>query len=74
MKLNIYIYIGFWTLEMKCTQYGICGEVAFKNARAMVVLELGKKFRAGPKTSSFFVGQLPLPVYTKLLPVHVQKT
>ena len=40
--MEIHIYIGFWTLEMKCTQYGICGEVAFKNARAMVFLEVGR--------------------------------
>ena len=31
MKVNI--YIGFWTLKMKCTQYGLYGQVAFKNAR-----------------------------------------
>ena len=31
-----YIYI-YWILdlEVKCTQYGICNQVAFKNARAM---------------------------------------
>ena len=40
MKVNI--YMGFWTLEMKCTQYGVCGEVAFKNARAMVFWEVGR--------------------------------
>ena len=37
----------FWTLEMKCTQYWICGEGAFKNARAMVFLKVergGQKF------------------------------
>ena len=32
MKVNI--YIGFWTLKMKCTQYGLNGQAAFKNARA----------------------------------------
>ena len=34
--MEVSIYIGFWTLEMKGTQYGIHEEVAFKNARAMV--------------------------------------
>ena len=30
------VYIGFWTLVVKCTHYGFCGQVAFKNARTMV--------------------------------------
>ena len=29
-------YIGFETLQMKCTRYEICGQVAFKNARTIV--------------------------------------
>ena len=33
--MEVNIYIGFWTLKAKCTQYGICSQVAFKNARAM---------------------------------------
>ena len=56
-QLNI--YIGFWTLEMKCTQYGICGEVAFKNARALVFLEVrqgGQKISGGSKKSRFLCG------------------
>ena len=36
-----HIYWIFWTLKVKCTQYGICGEVAFKNARAMVFSKSG---------------------------------
>ena len=28
-----YTYIGFWTLIMKCTQYGLYEQAAFKNAR-----------------------------------------
>jgi hypothetical protein len=57
----IYIYIGFETLKVKCTQYGICSQAAFKNARAMFFSKLGragnnfwsvsKKFRAGAKIS-----------------------
>jgi len=27
------IYIGFWTLKIKCTQYGSYEQAAFKNAR-----------------------------------------
>ena len=44
-----HIYIGFWTLKVKCTQYGICGELAFKNARAIV-------FRVGWGGQKFSVG------------------
>jgi hypothetical protein len=31
MKVNI--YIGFWTLKIKFTQYGLYEQAAFKNAR-----------------------------------------
>ena len=58
MEVNIY-YIGFWTLEMKCTQYGICEEVAFKNARAMVFLKVRRdkqKFLGGSKKPRFLCG------------------
>jgi hypothetical protein len=24
-SVEVNIYIGFWTLKVKCTQYGICG-------------------------------------------------
>jgi hypothetical protein len=30
-----------WTLKVKRTQHGICGQVAFKNAKAMVFSKLG---------------------------------
>ena len=33
--------IVYRTLKMKCTQYGICGQVTFKNARAMVFSKSG---------------------------------
>ena len=33
-----HIYIGFWTLKAKYTQYGICSQEAFKSARAMFFL------------------------------------
>ena len=29
----------FWVFKVKCTQYGICGQVAFKNARVFFILE-----------------------------------
>ena len=27
--IYIYIYIGFWSLKTKCTQYGLYGQAAF---------------------------------------------
>ena len=65
--MEVNIYIGFWTLKMKCTQYAICGEVAFKNVRAMIFWKsdgAGRSFRTGPENPDFFVGQLPLPEST----------
>jgi hypothetical protein len=32
---HIYIYIGFWTLKLKCTQYELYGQVVFKNVRVI---------------------------------------
>ena len=46
--------MGFETLKVKCTQYGICSQAAFKNARAMLFLKLGgtdSTFRSGSKKS-----------------------
>ena len=37
-----HIYSGFWTLKMKCTRYGLYGQVAFKNARVILFLEIGQ--------------------------------
>ena len=39
---SAHIYIGYATLKVKCTQYGICSQAAFKNARAFFFC-----FRAG---------------------------
>ena len=38
---EVHVYIEFETLKVKCTQYGICSQAAFKNARAMFFLKLG---------------------------------
>ena len=57
MKVNI--YIGFWTLEIKYTQYGISGEVAFKDARALIFLIVGQggqKFSGRPRKSRLLCG------------------
>jgi hypothetical protein len=34
-SMEVNIYIGFWTLKTKCTQYGLYGQATFKNARVM---------------------------------------
>ena len=57
----MHIYIAFETLKVKCTQYGICSQAAFNNARAMIFSKFGgadscfqsgsKKSQAGAKTS-----------------------
>jgi hypothetical protein len=50
----VHIYIGFETLKVKCTRYGICSQAAFKNARAMFFSKLGGAgniFRSGSKKS-----------------------
>ena len=31
--MEVNIYIGFWTLKMKCTQYGLYGQVAFQECK-----------------------------------------
>ena len=49
---------------MKCTQYGICEEVAFKNARAMDFRKsgtMGRSFPSGPENPGFFVA--PARIY-----------
>jgi len=52
---EVYIYIGFETLKVKCAQYGICSQTAFKNARAMFFFYklggIGNNFRSGSKIS-----------------------
>ena len=39
--IEVNMYIGFWTLKMKCTQYGFHEESTFKNAKAVLFLKLG---------------------------------
>jgi hypothetical protein len=44
------LYIGFQTLKVKCTQYGICSQAAFKNVMTMFFSKLGgtcNNFRSG---------------------------
>ena len=40
MELNI--RIGFWTLKIKCTQYGLDEQATFNNARAILFFEIGQ--------------------------------
>ena len=34
---EVNMYIEIWAFKMKCTQYGICGQVAFKNAKGNLI-------------------------------------
>ena len=45
--MEVTTYIGFGALKMKCTQYGLYGQAAFKNARAILFFETG---RSGQET------------------------
>ena len=36
------MYIEIWTLKTKNTQYGFCGQAAFKNARGLYFFEVGQ--------------------------------
>ena len=38
--MEVNIYIGFWTLKMKCTQYELYEQTCFKNARAILLFEV----------------------------------
>ena len=62
MKRNI--YIGFWTLKVKCTYYEMCGEMTFKNARAMdFFFKVEQEFWWGPQNLDLFVGVAPACIY-----------
>jgi hypothetical protein len=37
-SMEVNKYIGFWTLKMKCTQYGFYEQATFKNARAVFLI------------------------------------
>jgi hypothetical protein len=52
---KVHIYIGFETLKVKCTQYGICSQAAFKNAIAMFFFF----FRAGGQLFSGGFEKIP---------------
>ena len=62
MKRNI--YIGFWTLKVKCTYYEMCGEMTFKNARAMDFFLKSSMNFGGVHKSLICLWELPLPVST----------
>jgi hypothetical protein len=65
--MEVNIYIGFWTLEMKCAQYGLYGQAAFKNAQGncfvfllfMKSNEAGNNFLSGSKNFEFFLWGCP---------------
>ena len=38
--MEVNTYIGVWTLKVKCTQSGLHGPAAFKNARAILFFKV----------------------------------
>ena len=53
--------IGFWTLKVKCTQYGICWISGLQECKGIGFLEVGwagNNFRSGPKDLDFLDGRL----------------
>ena len=66
--MQVNTYIGFLNLEDEMHSiYEICGEVAFKTARAMIFSKsdgTNRSFRSGQENPDLFVRQPPLPVYT----------
>ena len=53
------IYVGFWTLKMKCSQFELYGEATFKNARAKLFFKVepaGQRFCSGSKNPDFVCG------------------
>ena len=63
--MEVNIYIGFWTLKLKCTQYGICGQNAKRKGNGF--FEIGRannNFWFGPKNIDFLDKLLPLPEST----------
>ena len=50
--MEVSIYIEFWTLKMKCTQHGLYGQEAFKNAKAILF------FKVGWSKQQFSIGRL----------------
>ena len=54
--MEVSIYIGFWTLKIKCTQNELYGQAAFKNAR------FGQgRDRLGSGAEALAFSVLPLP-------------
>ena len=55
------IYIELWDFKVKCTQYAICAQATFKNARAMF-FEIGQDMQhvlVGIKKNLNFGGVVP---------------
>jgi hypothetical protein len=67
--MEVHKYIGFETLKVKCTQYGICSQAAFKNARAMFFVFgwdgqlFSGRFEKNPGGGRNLAGGLPPPGY-----------
>ena len=65
MEMNI--HIGFWTLKVKCTQYGIWWISGLQECKGNGFFEVGwvgNNFRSGPKDLDFLDSQLLVPEST----------
>jgi hypothetical protein len=72
--MEVNIYIGFWTLKVKWTQYRISSQANLKNARAMFFSKLGgagNNFQSGSKISWEGSAQYPdLPLISNYVISH----
>ena len=62
---EVNIYIGFETLKMKCTQYEICGQVAFKNASTLVFSNSGGRAAVFGRTQKKCRGLSPDRIFPR---------
>ena len=65
-SMEVNIYSRFWTLKMKCTQYGICGWVAFQECKDHGFFEIGwggYQFLVGSWNVDFFLGAAHAHIY-----------
>ena len=66
--MEVNIYIGFWTLKVKCTQYEICGYIKWPSRMQgqwfFQSQAGGQNFSVGSRKSGFLSGGPPLPKST----------
>ena len=63
-SMEVDMYMGLWTLKMKCTRYGLYGQAAFKSSRVMFVFEVGRSGQGAwlhPGNEGGVPGVVPIP-------------